>query len=98
MNWGLFIEPTSQNAFLSFKDEDNMSDVYECIPVCYYGKSGILAKEFRRMLGTVDPLGLLKVEFEREKFYPGPGLEPGPLSFRASALPTEPFRTSTSPR
>ena len=33
-------------------------------------------------------------EFEREKFYPGPGLEPGPLAFRANALPTEPSRTS----
>ena len=33
-------------------------------------------------------------EFEREKFYPGPGLEPGPLAFRANALPTEPLRTS----
>ena len=24
---------------------------------------------------------------EREKFYPGPGIEPGPLALRASALP-----------
>ena len=38
------------------------------------------------------------VEFEREKFYPGPGLEPGPLAFRVNALPTELSRTSTSPR
>ena len=28
----------------------------------------------------------LDVEFEREKFYPGPGIEPGPLAFRANAL------------
>ena len=28
----------------------------------------------------------LDVEFEREKFYPGPGLEPGPLAFHANAL------------
>ena len=27
------------------------------------------------------------VKFEREKFYPGPGIEPGPLVSRASALP-----------
>ena len=40
----------------------------------------------------------LDVEFEREKFYPGPGLEPGPLAFSANALPTELSRTSTSPR
>ena len=26
-------------------------------------------------------------EIEREKFYPGPGIEPGPLALRASALP-----------
>ena len=26
-------------------------------------------------------------EIEREKLYPGPGIEPGPLSLRASALP-----------
>ena len=26
-------------------------------------------------------------EIEREKFYPGPGLEPGPLALCASALP-----------
>ena len=26
------------------------------------------------------------IEFKREKFYPGPGLEPGPLAFRANAL------------
>ena len=26
-------------------------------------------------------------KFEREKFYPGPGIEPGPLTLRASALP-----------
>ena len=28
----------------------------------------------------------LDVELEREKFYPGPGLEHGPLAFRANAL------------
>ena len=27
------------------------------------------------------------VKFEREKFYPGPGIEPGPLALRASVLP-----------
>ena len=27
------------------------------------------------------------MKFEREKFYPGPGIEPGPLALRASALP-----------
>ena len=26
------------------------------------------------------------IEFKREKFYPGPGLEPGPLAFPANAL------------
>ena len=40
----------------------------------------------------------MSLEFERGKFYPGPGLEPRPLAFRANALPTEPSRTSTSPR
>ena len=29
---------------------------------------------------------LVDVEFEREKFSPGPGLEPGSLAFRANAL------------
>ena len=38
------------------------------------------------------------LEFEREKSYPGPGPEPGPLAFRTYVLPTEPSRTSTSPR
>ena len=28
----------------------------------------------------------LDVEFERVKFYPGPGVEPGPLAFRANVL------------
>ena len=27
------------------------------------------------------------MKFEREKFYPGPGIEPGPVALRASALP-----------
>ena len=27
------------------------------------------------------------MKFEREKFYPGPGIEPGPLALHASALP-----------
>ena len=27
------------------------------------------------------------MKFQREKFYPGPGIEPGPLALRASALP-----------
>ena len=39
-----------------------------------------------------------ELEFEREKFYPGPGLEPGSLAFNANALPTELSRTSTCPR
>ena len=30
---------------------------------------------------------VLVVKFEREKFYPGPAIEPGPLALRASALP-----------
>ena len=29
----------------------------------------------------------LVLKFEREKFYPGPGIEPGPLALRTSALP-----------
>ena len=29
----------------------------------------------------------LVVKFEREKFYPGPGIQPGPLALRASPLP-----------
>ena len=29
---------------------------------------------------------LANCRIEREKFYPGPGLEPGPLAFRANAL------------
>ena len=29
----------------------------------------------------------LVVKFEREKFYPGPRIEPRPLALRASALP-----------
>ena len=29
----------------------------------------------------------LVVKFEIEKFYPGPGVEPEPLTLRASALP-----------
>ena len=27
------------------------------------------------------------MKFEIEKFYPGPGIEPGPLALRASTLP-----------
>ena len=30
---------------------------------------------------------MTRCRIEREKFYPGPGLEPGPLALRASALP-----------
>ena len=29
---------------------------------------------------------LARSRIEREKFYPGPDLEPGPLAFRANAL------------
>ena len=29
---------------------------------------------------------LVTCEIERKKFYPGPGIEPGPLALRASAL------------
>ena len=29
---------------------------------------------------------ILFIRIEREKFYPGPGLEPGPLALRANAL------------
>ena len=35
---------------------------------------------------------------EREKFYPGPGLEPWPLALRASPLTTTLSRTSADPR
>ena len=31
-------------------------------------------------------LNICFLEFKREKFYPGPGLEPGLLAFRANAL------------
>ena len=31
----------------------------------------------------------IRFRIEREKFYPGLGLEPGPLALRASALSTE---------
>ena len=27
------------------------------------------------------------MKFEREKFYPGPGIEPGPLALHATVLP-----------
>ena len=37
-------------------------------------------------------------KFEIEKFYPGPGIEPGPLDLRASVLTITPFRTTTDPR
>ena len=37
------------------------------------------------------------VEFKREKFYPGPGLEPGLLALSANALTIELSRTSTDP-
>ena len=40
---------------------------------------------------------LASCRIEREKFYPGPGLEPEPLALRASALTTKPPRTSTDP-
>ena len=30
---------------------------------------------------------MVKCRIRREKFYPGPGLEPGPLAFRANVLP-----------
>ena len=36
--------------------------------------------------------------FEIEKFYPGPGIEPGPLALRASALTITPSKTTADPR
>ena len=43
--------------------------------------------------------GLMMTSFrsEREKFYPGPGLEPGCPALRACALITELSGTSTDP-
>ena len=41
---------------------------------------------------------MARPRIEREKFYPGSGLEPGPLALHASALTTKPPRTSTDPR
>ena len=32
---------------------------------------------------------------EREKFHPGPGLEPGPIALSADTLTTELFKAST---
>ena len=40
----------------------------------------------------------LNAKFEIEKFYPGPGIEPGPLALRASALTITPSRTTADPR
>ena len=36
---------------------------------------------------TTCPTAVDSCEIEREKLYPGPGSEPGPLALRASALP-----------
>ena len=36
--------------------------------------------------------------FEIEKFYPGSGIEPGPLALHASALTTTLSNTSADPR
>ena len=41
---------------------------------------------------------MARCRIEREKFYPGPGLEPGPLAFCASALIIKPPRISMDPR
>ena len=32
-------------------------------------------------------ISIVLLKFQIEKFYPGPGIEPGPLALRASALP-----------
>ena len=40
---------------------------------------------------------LARCKTEREKCYPGPGLEPGPLALRASAHTIKLSRTSTDP-
>ena len=40
------------------------------------------------ILKTIKTVLIIKnTEIEREKFYPGPGIKPGPLALRASALP-----------
>ena len=38
------------------------------------------------------------MKLEIEKFYPEPGIEPGPLALRASALTITPSRTTVDPR
>ena len=38
-----------------------------------------------------------EIRIEREKFYPGPGLEPGSLALRASTLSTNLSRASMYP-
>ena len=38
-----------------------------------------------------------EARIERERFYPGPGFEPGPLALFARVLITKPSRTSTEP-
>ena len=48
--------------------------------------------------GTYLYYNYVRLEFKREKFYPGPGLEPGPLAFRANALTNELSRACTGPR
>ena len=40
---------------------------------------------------------LARCRIEREKFYHGPGLEPGPLALQASALITTLSRASADP-
>ena len=44
----------------------------------------IQAKQITRLFIYLFPC---QMKFEREKFYPGQGIEPGPLDLRASALP-----------
>ena len=37
--------------------------------------------------GLYQSITIYFLKFEIEKFYPGPGIEPGPLALRAGALP-----------
>ena len=53
---------------------------------------------FRALFNIFPPfITVIILKFEIEKFYPGPGLEPGPLALCASALTTMLSRTSADP-
>ena len=43
------------------------------------------------------PKNGIRYRIEREKFYPGPSLEPGPLALRACPLTTKPSSKSRDP-